>query len=85
MPERGPPAAAASAPGSGPSGRSSRSSPDPAVTEERLDYFGNPVTYFSVQEPHRELVVTATHRIGVCGDRLPDPAHTPRGRRSATG
>ena len=31
--------------------------PDPAVIEERIDYFGNPVEYFTVQEPHRELTV----------------------------
>ena len=40
-------------------------SPDPAVTEERVDYFGNPVHYFTIQEPHRELTVRAEHRIAV--------------------
>jgi transglutaminase-like putative cysteine protease len=40
-------------------------SPDPAVIEERLDFFGNPVEYFTVQEPHRELKVCVEHRIAV--------------------
>jgi transglutaminase-like putative cysteine protease len=39
--------------------------PDPAVIEERVDYFGNPVHYFTIQEPHRELAVRAEHRIAV--------------------
>ncbi len=33
--------------------------PLPAVTASRLDYFGNPTTYFSIQEPHYRLSVTA--------------------------
>jgi transglutaminase-like putative cysteine protease len=40
-------------------------SPDPAVIEERVDYFGNPTHYFTIQEPHRELKVEATHDIAV--------------------
>jgi len=44
--------------------------PEPAVFEERLDYFGNPVTYFTVQELHSELVVRVAHRVAV----RPDPA-----------
>jgi transglutaminase-like putative cysteine protease len=47
--------------------------PDPAVIEERADYFGNPVHYFTVQEPHRELTVRAVHRVEVA----PGPAHEP--------
>lgn len=43
--------------------------PVPAVIESRIDYFGNPVSYFTIQEPHRELRVTATHRVEV--DRSP--------------
>jgi len=44
-------------------------SPEPAVVEERTDYFGNPTHYFTIQEPHRELKVTARHRVVV----LPPP------------
>jgi transglutaminase-like putative cysteine protease len=35
-------------------------SPAPAVRAERIDYFGNRLTFFAIQEPHRELAVT-TH------------------------
>lgn len=34
--------------------------PEPSVCEERLDYFGNRVTAFSVFRPHEELSVTST-------------------------
>ena len=47
--------------------------PDPAVLEERTDYFGNPVLYFTIQEQHRELIVRASHRIAIRTDR---PAQT---------
>jgi transglutaminase-like putative cysteine protease len=40
-------------------------SPEPAVIEERLDYFGNPVNYFTIQEPHRVLRVEVLHKITV--------------------
>lgn len=49
--------------------------PDPAVIEDRVDYFGNPVCYFTVQEPHRELTVSVEHRVEVTPE--PAPAHTP--------
>jgi transglutaminase-like putative cysteine protease len=49
--------------------------PDPAVIEERVDYFGNPVSYFTIQEPHRELAVSVSHRLAVRPD--PPPATTP--------
>jgi transglutaminase-like putative cysteine protease len=48
--------------------------PDPAVIEERVDYFGNPVQYFTIQEPHRELTVAVEHVIAV--DPRPLPAAT---------
>ena len=34
--------------------------PQPAVMSNRIDYFGNPSTFFTVQEPHRQLLLTAT-------------------------
>ncbi len=34
-------------------------SPVPAVHSERIDYFGNRLTFFAIQEPHRELNVLA--------------------------
>jgi transglutaminase-like putative cysteine protease len=51
--------------------------PVPAVVFERVDYFGNPSTFFAVQEPHRELTVTAVHRVEVVPQREPDPSQTP--------
>jgi len=36
-----------------------RIQPHPATRSERVDYFGNPVSLFTVREPHRELVVEA--------------------------
>jgi transglutaminase-like putative cysteine protease len=39
--------------------------PVPAVRADRVDSFGNPATFFSVQQPHRELTVTATHVVEV--------------------
>src|SRR5262249_53238849 len=39
--------------------------PLPAVTAQRLDYFGNPMTFFTIQEPHRRLTVTAMHQTQV--------------------
>lgn len=38
-------------------------SPRPAVIEERVDYFGNPVAYFTIQELHKELKIRVFHRI----------------------
>jgi transglutaminase-like putative cysteine protease len=51
--------------------------PEPAVIEERIDYFGNPVHYFTVQEPHRELTVEASHQVAVASRAPADPAQTP--------
>lgn len=51
--------------------------PEPAVIEERVDYFGNPVHYFTVQEPHRELTVEASFEVGVELQAAIDPGVTP--------
>ena len=51
--------------------------PDTAVIEERVDYFGNPVSYFTLQEPHRELTVVVTHRVSVHPGPLPVASSTP--------
>ena len=39
--------------------------PRPAVDSVGEDYFGNPVEYLTVQEPHRQLVVDAHARVEV--------------------
>jgi transglutaminase-like putative cysteine protease len=48
--------------------------PEPAVTWDGADYFGNPVTFFTIQEPHRQLTVTAVHvtQVSLAGSH--DPA-----------
>lgn len=45
-------------------------SPEPAVLQERADYFGNPTAYFTIQEPHKSLVVHVTHRVSVRAERV---------------
>jgi transglutaminase-like putative cysteine protease len=51
--------------------------PLPAVTTEHTDYFGNPATFFTVQEPHRQLSMTAVHVAEVTPFEPPEPAQTP--------
>lgn len=50
--------------------------PRPAVSQARTDFFGNPVMFFTIQEPHRELRVTAHHLTNVVPTVLPDPETT---------
>ena len=51
--------------------------PAPSVVFDQLDYFGNPVTYFAVQEPHCQLMLTADHQVEIAPRVFPDPAQTP--------
>lgn len=39
--------------------------PTPVDYQERLDFFGNRVVYFTIQQPHDKLVVTATSELSV--------------------
>jgi transglutaminase-like putative cysteine protease len=52
--------------------------PSPAVMTERTDYFGNHQYFFTIEEPHDELIVESRSRVvmsGVSPDlRLPSPA-----------
>lgn len=50
--------------------------PQPSVLNERLDYFGNPTTFFAVQEPHRNLNASVNHLVEVNPAPIPDPAHS---------
>jgi transglutaminase-like putative cysteine protease len=45
--------------------------PTPVTYTERLDYFGNTLCFFTVQEPHKELVVEAKSEV-----MKSDPTHT---------
>jgi transglutaminase-like putative cysteine protease len=51
--------------------------PEPAIRTERADYFGNIVRFFSVQQPHRRLEVTARSRVVVQPVLKPDVERTP--------
>src|SRR5262245_36446228 len=51
--------------------------PAPAVMVERTDYFGNPATFFAVQEPHLQLTLVAEHEVDVSPRLPPDPGQTP--------
>src|SRR5271154_6483893 len=42
--------------------------PTPATLTEREDYFGNLLCFFTIQEPHRELVVEAKSEVVVDGN-----------------
>ncbi len=51
--------------------------PTPSTLSERTDFFGNQLFFFTVQEPHRLLVVEALSEVLVTPDPLPalaDPA-----------
>jgi transglutaminase-like putative cysteine protease len=39
--------------------------PEPAVRTMRTDYFGNPVCFFSVQQIHRRLEITASSQVWI--------------------
>lgn len=41
---------------------------------ERLDYFGNRTAYFSIQQPHEQLFVTATSEVDTSPATLPEGA-----------
>jgi transglutaminase-like putative cysteine protease len=43
-------------------------SPTPKTITERLDYFGNRLCFFTVQEPHGQLVVEAKSRVAIIAD-----------------
>lgn len=47
-----------------------RIDPRPNDHYERLDYFGNRTSYFSIQKPHDELVVTAVSQVEVTKSTL---------------
>lgn len=51
--------------------------PVPSVSSSRTDYFGNPVTFFAVQEPHQKLELTAVNLTEINPQDSPDPKTTP--------
>lgn len=53
-----------------------RVSTTPAVSISRADYFGNLANFFTVQEPHKKLEVTAINVVKVHPRPTPDPRGT---------
>lgn len=51
--------------------------PPPAMTAERLDFFGNRVTYFAIQDIHQALEVTAVSEVSVDPRPVPELESTP--------
>lgn len=51
--------------------------PAPTVRHEDLDYFGNPVTFLTIQQGHTELTLRALSFVDVRPRTVPDPAATP--------
>lgn len=51
--------------------------PTPAVLSTELDYFGNRASFFTVQEPHHRMLVTAKSELEVAAARQPQPEATP--------
>lgn len=47
--------------------------PAPATLTERLDYFGNQLCFFTVQQPHRELIVEARSEVVIERSKDPSP------------
>jgi transglutaminase-like putative cysteine protease len=50
--------------------------PTPATMTERMDYFGNILCFFTIQEPHKELAVEARSEVIMGDDATPSP-HKP--------
>lgn len=51
-------------------------SPSPAILSERTDYYGNRTAYFTVESPHRQLVVTTRSTVELQPVPRPKPAAT---------
>ncbi len=53
-----------------------RVKPRPALIEHRLDYFGNRVMNFAVEQAHQKLTVTAVSRVDLTAPLAVDPERT---------
>jgi transglutaminase-like putative cysteine protease len=54
-----------------------RISPPPSVMTERIDFFGNTATFATIEEPHRELSVTAVNVAEIAPVSAPRAELTP--------
>jgi transglutaminase-like putative cysteine protease len=50
--------------------------PLPGVLVQETDYFGNATLFFTIQEPHPRLTVTAQHVVDVLPAAIPEPSQT---------
>jgi transglutaminase-like putative cysteine protease len=51
--------------------------PHPASLRERLDYFGNIFSFFTIREPHEQLTIEAHSRVRVDGPEITWPESAP--------
>src|SRR5258708_32813566 len=51
--------------------------PPPAVVERHVDYFGNAVTFLTMEGVHKKLVVQSESHVAKTSAILPVPAETP--------
>jgi len=59
--------------------------PTPGHVSRRKDWFGNLVQSFSLDESHRKLLLTATSRVTVSPQVVPDASQTPKWEDVVTG
>ncbi|MEO7299809.1 MAG: transglutaminase family protein [Verrucomicrobiota bacterium] len=50
--------------------------PQPAISERHFDYFGNAVTFLTIEGAHKKLVVTSESQVSVTPRATPAPAET---------
>ena len=58
--------------------------PVPGVLLQETDYFGNATLFFTIQEPHPKLTVTAQHFIDITPPLLPRAGHSIRWEQAAS-
>src|ERR1700704_1037484 len=51
--------------------------PQPAVSEQHLDYFGNAVKFVTIEGAHETLTVKSASDVSVVSPRVSAPAETP--------
>jgi transglutaminase-like putative cysteine protease len=51
--------------------------PPPTIMKDATDYFGNPTTYLTIEEPHDELSIVARSNVQVTAPPPRAPAETP--------
>jgi transglutaminase-like putative cysteine protease len=51
--------------------------PAPAATTRRMDYFGNDVTFVTIEQIHSRLCITSRSQVAVGPAFIPDPYETP--------